>query len=284
MTQIHPNGIGGTTGDSLALAKPLYTSKTIYFVDSQTGDASYSGKDRKSPFATIAQAISDISTNDEHIVVCLDGHTEEVSTTITLGQRVTIVGEGSSSGVPTVKLTVGHASNDVITVGAVDCEIRNIYFLPPGNAASPAASTASMIDAATFDGLRIIGCKFDVDEHSNAAAVLIGTGADRVRIVNSTFTSVETSTTAGTRPFPAVDVAGAILALELDGCVFDGGVEGFNDGSGNNWAFDGSAAAITGLRAVNMSLLRGGDFKIHTSTTGYVSVPTSTGSSTVVWE
>lgn len=284
MTLMHPNGIGGSTGDSLALVDSLYTTKTIYYVDSQTGDASYPGTDRNSPLATIAAAITAIGANDDHIIVCLDGHVEEVATTITLGQRVTIVGEGNSSGDPTVVLTVGHASNDVISVGAADCEIRNIYFKPPGNAASPAASTASMVNASTYAGLRLIGCHFDVDQHSDDAALKFASGADRCRLVNCEFTSVETSTTAGERPLPAVDVTAALTVLEMDGCVFDGGTEGFNDGSGNKWAFDGSAAAVTSIRATGISLLRGADMKLHASTTGRVDVATSTGSSTVIWE
>jgi hypothetical protein len=52
---------------------------------------------------------------------------------------------------------------------------------------------------------------------------------------------------------------------------------GFDDGAGNTWAFDGSAAAITPIRCTGLSLLRGSGIKLHTSTVGYISAPVNTG-------
>jgi hypothetical protein len=280
---IHPNGIGGATGDSLALAKPLYTSEPVHYVDSQTGNAFYSGRDRKAPFLTIAAAVSAIGASDGHIIVCLDGHTEEVSTTITLAQAVTIIGEGLDAGIPTVTLTIGHITNDVILVTADNCEVRNIRFLSGNSAVAPISSTASCIRTTSADGLTIHGCHFDVDQRTNGPAVEVGATSDHETLKRCVFRSTAYGGPGKPEPDSAVRSMGAGSPLTFDGCTFDGGAEGFNDGSGNNWAFDGSAAATPRLRVTDLTLLNGADFKVHASSKGYISAPTTTGSSVVIW-
>lgn len=279
MSNLLSAGIGGTT-PTLAAASPLLMNQRVWFVDSQTGNTSYSGKDRKSPKATIAQAVAAISTNDDHIIVCLSGHTEEVSTTITLGQRITLIGEGSSGGTPTVKLTMAATTNDTISITAARCEISGIHFQPPGQAASPGAATASFISGAVSN-VWIRECHFDCDEHSDGPGVDMQSGANDWFFQNCIFTSTEA--TVGSLPDSALRTAAAITGLRLEGCAFDGGTVGFEDSSGNPWAFDGSAAAITALRVVSQSLLAGADMKLHSSTTGYINPQTTSGHAKLEW-
>ncbi|MEY4931756.1 MAG: hypothetical protein RLZZ403_76, partial [Pseudomonadota bacterium] len=105
MTISYPNGIGGSTGDSLALAKPLMMSGSVWYVDSATGTdaAGSAGKDRSKPLATLATAVSNAS--DDDIIVFFDGHEETLTSAQTLGKRLSLIGEGSDAGVPTVTFT-----------------------------------------------------------------------------------------------------------------------------------------------------------------------------------
>jgi hypothetical protein len=287
MPNLLPNGIGGLVADDLITAKNLQLSSParIWYVDSVTGDSGNSGKDRKFPLDTIANAFLAFS-GDDNIIVCLNTHKEEISSEINVNSATTIVGEGATAGVPDVELTLAPGSANMFSfnqgLGCVD--IRNLHFMPPGNAVSPAISTGSYI-IANQPACQILGCHFDFDEFSGDDGIIMSTGSDYWTYENSVFTNVDLTEPVVARPQPAIRIegAGALKRLVMCGCTFDGGLHGFDDGSQNPYAFDGSIQVINQLRILRMSLLRGADFKLHVDSTGYVEVTQATGHAKVEW-
>lgn len=288
MPNLLPNGIGGLVADELITAKNLQLSSParIWYVDSATGDNANSGKDRKYPKATINGALAAFSGND-NIIVCMENHAEEVGAVIEPEDRIEIVGEGATAGVPTVELTMGPGSHhmfDLGTSGDGSVAIRNIRFRPPGNAAAPGNTTGNYIrgDVPHID---IIGCYFDFDEYSQAEGIRMGPGADGWSYQNCVFTNVDDTEPVVARPRPAIAILGpgALRQLDMCGCTFDGGIHGFDDGSQNPFAFDGSIEVINQVRVLRMSLLRGADFKLHADSTGRVEVALATGHAKVEW-
>lgn len=287
MPNLLPNGIGGLVADDLITAKNLQLSSParIWYVDSVTGDSGNSGKDRKFPLDTIANAFAAF-VGDDNIVVCLSTHKEEISSEVNVNSATTIVGEGAVAGVPSVELTLAPGAIDMFSfnqgLGCVD--IRNLHFMPPGNAASPAISTGSYI-IANQPACRILGCHFDFDEFSGDDGIKMSTGSDYWTYENCVFTNVDDTDPVVARPQPAIRIegAGALKRLVMCGCTFDGGLHGFDDGSQNPYAFDGSIQVVNQVRILRMSLLRGADFKLHEDSTGYVEVTQATGHAKVEW-
>jgi len=271
------NGYGGTTGDSLVTRKPIVQSGSTYYVDVTTGNAAYTGLDRKMPLAALSAAVAAASAGDT--IIMLDGHTETISAALAISAQLTIIGEGSSSGVPTVILTLNHATADIFTVSAHNCQFRNIKI------AVPAQATTGSMFTLSGDGGLLDNVHIDVNDENNANAVAFAAGANHWFFRNCTFTSAETDTTSTAKPYPPILIGGDISGLRMEGCVLDGGAEGFEDGSSNNWALDGSAFDITsGMAIENLSLLRGAIVKLKgTSTVGYINVQTSSGSAGVYW-
>ena len=276
MSNFLPNGIGLATGASLGTAEPLYHSGTIRYVSSASGSASYNGLDRYHPLATLGAAVTASSAGD--IIVLMSDHEEAISSTITVSNRIAIIGEGYSDGKPQAKLTIDHATADMFALAADGCLIQNVQFGP-----RTSASTANFIQSAVAD-IVIEECYFAMDEHSDGPAILAAGGAANWRIRNCTF--VVTETTANSSPDSAIRLSSTMTGLNIEGCIFDAGSVGFETQGGTPnkpWAFDGSAGAITDLRVTGLSLLRGAEFKVHASSTGWINPATTTGSGKVIW-
>lgn len=272
---VHSSGLGGSGGDSLVSGSgALYMlgtdDKTVWFVDSATGNDSNDGKTRLTPFATLGAAVSAVATTSD-IVVLMSGHTETVTSAESISTDGTIiVGEGSSSGKPTVKLTMNSSSADVFTVSATACQIRNIWFEEQSQ-----ANSGDAISVQGADGLKIIGCYFEADENSNGACVRFESSAsDDVLIKDCTFASTATDSTDGPQYGVYVNVA-SCLRPRLDGCVFDGGTVG--------WAQEAyyENQSVSDLSMESISLLRSSNIRLKDATDGYIQVSTLTGSSRV---
>lgn len=271
-TNSYPNGIGGSLGDSLVSQKPLLATGNVWFVSSLIGvdAASPAGQNREKPLATLAQAVTNAADND--IVVFLSGHTQALTAVQALSKRLCLIGEGSTAGVPTVSFTLNAAGNpSMFTVSGGAVELRNIKI-----GSNAQANTAARI-AVTGSEFRMRGCYVECNGFDEGPALSMATGADRALIENSTFISTATSLTD--QPESAIKTLNALADIELRGLVLSGGACGFS----NYYAFDGSAAAITRLKCESLSLLLGADFRLHASTTGWVSAPTCTGGSRLVW-
>lgn len=270
-----PNGLGGSVAEELLLAKPLTYSGEAWYVDSQTGSASFSGKDRKMPFASISSALTAIGVNQDHIIVCLSGHTENAEG-LTISRRMTIVGEGLSNNAPTVTFSMGFTL-DLFTVTSPNVKFRNIKFNTQTGGSSGKAYVESAQEHITF-----LGCHFLMSERTLGAGVSQLAGANFWRYDSCRFEQVSTQSPVVDRSRPGVLIGGAVTGLDMNHCVFDGGVNGFQTVSGEPYAFD-AQGIITNLDVLNMSLLRGADFSLLTGTTGHVNAAITTGSSRVVW-
>lgn len=267
----YTNGIGGSTGDSLALAKPLSMSGNVWYVYGTTGvdAASPAGQNREKPLATLAQALTNAA--DDDIVVFLSGHTQTLTAAAAISKRLTFVGEGSSAGVPTVIFTNNSAAAGLFTVSGVSVQFRNIKFA--ANAQTNAV--ARVITSAAKP--TFIGCYFQCGATDTGPAVSLNTGTTHPSFVNCTFVSTGTLTTA--QPESALKSGAALADLTMKGCVFSAGTVGFS----NFYALDMSVGACTQMVIEDLSLLLGADAKFHASSTGYVNVQTATGGSKVVW-
>lgn len=283
MANVLPNGIGGNVADQLITGVPLILSSParIWYVDSQTGVAGNSGKDRKFPFERIEDALAAIGANPDHIIVCMNGHTQ-VGGPGLINNRVTIVGEGSTDGIPTVVLHgfEGECA-PFFVVNADGVEFRNLRFA--GVPDSEATHCGYISSSASRGGL-VRGCVFDMGPGCTIeAGVRLGTGSDDWRFENCTWRAVSTTSPVISRPLQGFQVTAAISRLVLEDCVFDGGLHGFDDDSGNPYAFDSAAFVITPMRVLNMTLLNGADFKLHEDTPGYVNPESATGHAKVEW-
>ena len=277
MSNFLPKGIGTSPGTALGTASPLYMSGKILYVSSASGDASYSGLDRYHPLDTLANALSAASAGD--VIVLMEDHDETISSAVTFSSRIAVIGEGYADGKPKATLQVGHASNDLLVLNADGCMVQNVLFKPHATS----GSSANCIRSGSAD-IFIDACYFEMDEHSDGQAIDVSSGAANWRIRNCSF--VVTETTVDASPDSGIRLAGAMTGLVMEGCVFDAGEVGFDtQGAIANqpWGFDGSAGATTNLQVTGLSLLRGAEFKVHASSTGWIEPSTTTGAARVIW-
>lgn len=261
---IWSNGLGEALGDSLALrAQPLWTAGTVWWVDSANGTdaAAPSGKERLQPLATLSQAITNAVAGD--VIVLRDGHSETIAD-LSIAKELTIIGAGQSDGKPTVKLTPGASATAMLSLSA-QVELRNVWINAP--------AAASAVPVIICDGdVRLRGLYMELDENNNFdGAVRINDGGI-TRIEDSTFVSTATDNTDP--PGEAIRPVDGAVPVYLDGVVLDGGTTGFRYGAGYT---ENAIAAAGVLYAENMSLLRGADMWLTSTTTGLIQVSTSSG-------
>lgn len=258
MSIIYPNGAGDTLGDQLVTCKPLYSSGSIWYVNSSGGvdGATPAGKNREKPLATLAQAVTNAADND--IIELMSGHTESPAVGQTIAKKLIIVGGGSSNGRPTVKMgNTGGGGINRYTVTAANVEFRNIWFL----SSTVAGITGIALSGALF---RCKGCYFELTAN-DLSAIAFAAGADSARVVNTTF--ISTATSVASQAITAMRTNATVSDLELDGVTFSAGTVGFS----NPYAFDFSGGIINRLKAENINLLLGADFIANAvGTTGFM--------------
>jgi hypothetical protein len=260
------NGAGGSTGAPLATAKPLLTSGVIYYVGNATTGASDSntGTERTLPWLTSSHAQATVSNND--IVVYLAGHAETIASQVAWTQTgISLVGEGAGSTKP--RFTCGAAITMFPFSGA-GAFLDNLTF--------PASTVAAAVRVqTTVAGGRFSRLTFECGANdTNPSLSLSGTGATNVTITDTTFTA-----TAASAGF-ALNNSGAIADLTLDNVSFDAGSFQWLGTNATAWNVP---AAVTRLRATNISLLNGSNITLVTGTTGYIEPPATTGDSQINW-
>lgn len=276
--RVRANGIGGTTGDALATCKPLQYSGDVWFVNSTGGvdAASPAGKDREKPLATLGQAYTNAAAGD--MIVLLSGHTETVTVALNVAKAgLDIVGEGSSGGIPTVRLLVNSATAGVINITAAGVRLRNILF--PASVISNTGTGGGSGKIHVNGGgskAQLIGCYFQEGATDQLPGVTIATGMTDIRLENCTF--ISTATVVATRPTYGFLTQGTVTDLDVFGCVFSDGTVGFA-----NVAWDSTGGTITRLRALGVSALLGADIAISAATVGFLNLQTTTGGGRVEW-
>lgn len=271
--QYYPNGIGGTApGDQLDLARPLQTTGNVWYVNSAGGvdAASPAGQNREKPLATAAQAVTNAA--DDDIIVFLPSHAETLAATVVVNKRLTLVGEGTTSGKPAVRFTQNSVGPAFI-LSAIASELRNVYF-PEAASALGASSKVSWTGARG----RLIGCYFEQGANDNGGPGLSFSAADGLRIENCTF--ISTATLVSAQPFAAIrQGVGATVDVEITNTTISAGTVGYS----NYAAIDLSSAACTRCKFTGLSLLLGADVNMGAAATGRVNVQLSTGGSRVAW-
>ena len=269
--RFHPNSIGlGISGDYLAGLPNLATTGQVWYVDSASGadDVSPRGLSPEYPLATLDQAVTNSATGD--IVVLKSTHDETLTAQITMTKRLTIVGLGSSSGVPLACLTNNVAGNNMLEYSSAPWEIRNVRFKEDG-----ASATLAKLKLGT--DCKVDGCLFEVgdDDPQAYAAVEMGTSS-AIHIVDSTFRSVGTDAT--TPPGPLITSL-VVTDTLIQRCTFSAGITGFYGNSGYGVYLN---ATMVNLVLEDLTL-QGCDIYVASASTGRYNVVSSTGSARVEW-
>ncbi len=253
-----PNGIGGSTGHSLATGSPLQSFGAVWYVGPGGTDAGgIAGWRREAPLATLLQAYTNASAGDT--IVLLAGHAETLAVAQTLGKiGLTIVSEGDGSNRARFTCNAAIAMFDV-TAAAV--RILNVYF----PASTTIAPTARVRIAAA--GVLVEDCYFECGALDTNRALQLVTGAASVEINSTTFIA-----TAAT-PARGIQSSNAMTGLILRDLVFDGGSFGWTV-----YACEIVTGVITGLYANNISLLNNSDVASANAGTGNFLIGESSGS------
>jgi hypothetical protein len=264
----YSNGPGGSSGTTLATLASLNMPGAIWYVHHTGSDAaSPRGKDRSRPLATIGQAFTNSGAEDW--IVCLAGHVESISTTVTLSGSRIVIGEGVGASRPRLSRTADIAVFDLNNSGS---RVENFYF--------PAATTAKTASRVKMQasGCTVANCYFECSGFDGGASAVNFLSASAINCAVTDTTFISTATSPTSQPFGAIDVGAAITDLTLSGVVFDGGTTGWS----NQFALNGTAN-ITRLRAWNIDLLGDSDMLLTTGTTGFVGIRNKSGSSRLVW-
>lgn len=265
---IYDNGLGGSTGASIALVAPFITSGVVWYVSSSTGvDAvSPQGQDRIKPLATLSQAYTNASAGDT--ICILSNHAETLTSAITFAKAgLMVVSEGDGSNRARFTRNADINMFDVTAAGNV---FWNIYF-----PASTLTSTKSRLRTAAANSITR-SCYFECGASDTGPAYETVTGAGSVVMRDTSFVSTATALTA--QPHSGFKVTNAITDLELENVTFDGGSTGWS----NQYAFN-VAGAATRLRAMNVDLLHDSDVTVVTGSTGFVTRRYKSGSARTIW-
>lgn len=258
-----PNGIGETLGDQLVTGKPLFTTGAVIYVSSATGNNAYTGLTKTQPKATLAGAQTAASNGD--IVVLLDGHTEGYTSALTISKNITIVGSGSASGVPTVNFrkTSNYAGN-IFTITAAGVQLRNVKIRTSD------VSTTFYRVSVQASSVSVIGCYFECGNNDpTSTAIQVNASLANFLCKNCTF--ISTATAASTAPGGGIEVSGVSTDFRIEGCVFDGGTYGFNNGISYE-----EQGAPTRRYGEQLSFLRGADYVISAAGAQSYWQPTTT--------
>jgi hypothetical protein len=263
----------GATGSVPGSLQPLGTSGTVWFVDSATGDDASTGTDEFKPLETLAQAVTNASDGDWIILAATHDETlgTAESTGVDVDKRVFICGVGSSSGIPSAKITVPSGLQYGIDFSVDGSILSNVHVL------SGALTTAN------YALIRLSGddCLIEdvvIDVYNTYCGLLVyQTTGSTVRRTTVRNIYDDTIVDAETYP-PHGIVLNTSTRTTLDQVTVDAGAYG--------WRSHGLAAtdvAETDIRIPELSLLRGSDAALHASSTGYYSLGTVTGQGRVTW-
>lgn len=270
---ILPNGVGGSAGSVLSTATPIYLNSgattNVWFVDDSGADAvSPAGLNRADPLATFAQAHTNAASGD--FVVFLNGHVETVTSAVAWSKDLTLIGEGSISGVPTVTFKNDSAAASMWNITATNAEMFNLKF-----AAQVQACSAVKVDFNGGTTAVMDGCYFEASGNDDAACLDLD--CSYVDLRDTTF--ISTGISASAQPAAALTATGTLSLLKMSGLVLSNGAYGY----ATTFAADLTGGTITRLTSVSQSLLLGASIKVLEATPGYIHPPTVTGGGRIDW-
>jgi hypothetical protein len=203
-----PNGFtGGVSIRGLTLIN-TYPNK-LWWVASNgvtNGDGTF-----KSPFATLAIALSKADAGKGDVIMLKAGHAETISSATALAfdkADIEMIGLGKGNSRPT--FTFDTANTATIAVSAANVSIENCRFI--GNF----LSIASAFTVAAAYGFRIEGCEFDDTSATlgflSCVTTTVSVNADFLTFNNNRVRSIATTT-----PGPALVILGTMRGLTVCG-------------------------------------------------------------------
>jgi hypothetical protein len=140
----------------------------VIYVDSVNGsDTANSGTSPDKAVASIAQAVTLATANNNDVIILMPGHVESIATAtaLTLSKAgVRIIGLGTGSRRPTITYTT--AATATINVSAANVRIENVIFV------ANFADVAAAFTTTTAKSLQLVDCEFR-DTASNLNFVTI---------------------------------------------------------------------------------------------------------------
>lgn len=189
-----PNGALYNSSQVLLGAGTLFTTGTVFFVNSVTGSDDNNGTDPSTPKATVQGAISACTANKGDKIICMPGHASTVtSTSINLSKAgVSVICLGTGLERPT--FTYGAAAA-TITVSAANCAFLGGHFI--GNF----LDVASAFTVGAAKDFQLIGNTFSENSASLGFLSIVVTGstanaADGLTIVGNKWKSLDVSANA----------------------------------------------------------------------------------------
>lgn len=263
---LHPQGLGFTTGDTIATQALLYSSGQVRYVDSENAQADDSGTgvDELRPWATLAYALANVTEGD--IVVLGAAHEETMTAdSVCAIDKVSVLGCASAGGEPTATLTFTtgslHFSGNDVTVG---------------NVKLVSAADLSAGYMLRVSGDRFLGRGILVEMGAgmiNTFGINFG-GATSKRIERCTMRS--TAAVGAQLPLQGMYCNSTDCRIDIIDCVVDAGAAGF-DYTGIE--IDGSITKM--LNIENLTQLRGADVIVGASCLGRIGVSSATGAARI---
>ena len=224
------------TGAHALLTGPIYMSNIARFVHFADGNDGNEGS-YNAPFKTIDAAAA--ATGTGGFVVVKAGSAEILTAADVYSPGTTVIGETSTSGVPTASLANNQSGTGLFAFSAEDgYQFINLSFIEDVQTCSADRVTL----ASTNEGFRFLDCYFYEDSLSGPDTI----DDDGKYTSYSGCTFQSRGATVAASPGDGLDAGGT--AVRIEGCVFDDGPFGRV----------GNALGLTGngSRVYNASLLR----------------------------
>lgn len=245
---LYPNGGGGTTGDEVAVNKPVILGTTghIWYVSSLTGFDAVSprGREREKPLATFSQAFTNAAAGD--VIIFLENHAETIAANIAVNKALTIVSEGTGSS--RAKLTCNVFGAAMLTLSAVGTSLNNIYF--PASLVAPTARVS-----VTANGVVSDNCYFECGAADTSSTYTFG-AVNSCQLTNAYFLAT------ASQPAAAVTMPSATSGMFIENVTLDGGSFGFS-----SFAFL-AAGVCTAIYANEIHQLNNADVSLAATWTG----------------
>jgi hypothetical protein len=182
---------------------PLVVDDDVWYVDSVNGNAGFDGHTPNTALVTLAAA--EALATDGDTIILASGHTETLTTAVTVNTKINIIGSGNGLRRPTFTI---NANIDGIDVTADSVLISNLYFNE-----GTAAHTASINVGAAH--VTIDGCHFDCGTN-DLESITVATAGNHLTVKDCVFEVTADG------PDAAVELEGTSDSTLITGCSFNG--------------------------------------------------------------
>lgn len=228
--------------ETLQRGGPVWLTGEVQWLDTIDGNDANTGLLPELPVATLAQAVTNSTTNG--VIIIGEGSSESLAANQALSiANLSIFGCGTGSSRP--RYTNANATS-TFDVSAAGMWIEGIYF--PASTTTPV--TRVTVSAA---GLTMKDCYFECGASDTAPTVGVASGGTNTRFEGCSFV------VTAERPSIGLRISASVADHTLVNCVFDGGAYGWSD-----YAFKVTAGA-TRIRFIGGSFSNRSDYG-HTAT------------------